>query len=220
MHRTSSQCVNSIPRSWAATSKLLERVLASWPDLEAHYNENPPTSSRQRSTSNDAVPPSRGTSAAGATTTTFPLANERAAIEEAYSVIKPVATLIERTERSTVPTAASTLVDLATLRLTVAEPTKPLLVQTPSIARVRRESGDVRAPTRGQSGAEGELAGVAGQEVLVAYPSNTSYEFTKVSRPARDLNPGTTSTRERLREALDKHFFDKRYKERYSTVCY
>lgn len=155
----------------------MEHVLANWSDLVAHYD-------RHR----------------GPTRTEFPLADHRAALEEAYSVVKPFAAVIERTEErlTTVPAGPSSialLVDLATLRLTVAEPRKPLLVYTAC-----KNLG--KGPEGGQRG-EGAFAGVGAASAI-----------RKISRPAAELSPATGVTRERIKAALDRYFFDPRYNEK------
>lgn len=186
------------PRCWVTTARVIEHTLANWTELKEHYADH-------RATANpEMVAGMVGGEDAASTTigsTRFPLANQRALVEELYSVMKPLAAVIERTQvtpqasSDTGPTCITSLVDLATLRLTVAEPSKPLLVYLPHKP----------AP------AEAARGGAQAQGEPVIY--NTS----KMSRSIAELNVNTKDTRERLRVALDKHFFGPRYNERYQN---
>lgn len=154
----------------------MEHVLANWSDLEAHYDRH-----------------------TGPTRADFPLANHRAALEETYSVIKPFAAVIERMEEPLPvpagPSSIALLVDLATLRLTVAESGKPLLVYTSQTSLGKGREGDQRG--------EGAFVGVG-----------AAFATRKVSRPAAELSAVTRVTRERIGAALNRHFFDPRYNEK------
>ena len=187
---------NAFPFCWVTTMRVMEHTLARWTDLEEHYTHH------RRSTTSDA--------GGGATTSTtrFPLANHRAAVEELYSVMKPIAVVIERTQgRSPPPTSGPTsitsLVDLATLRLTAAEPSKPLLVFLPHKVAT--------APST--TAAAGNVD--AARLETCPFGESGACSITKVTRPVTDLNAATITTRELLRVALDKHFFGARYDENY-----
>lgn len=141
---------------------------------------------------------------------------------QAYSVIKPVTTLIERSERLSAPMGVSSLVELATLRLTVAEHKKPLLVQTPRKSGTNGAEprsapwGDRGGAARGgrtQSGTTDDRdgsGGGGGVEVVDV----VDVVIAKSSRAVAELTEATTGCRARLRTALDMHFFDARYNER------
>lgn len=182
------------PRCWVTMAKVIEHTLANWTELE-HYADH-------RATANAGMVAGMGGEDAASRakgSTRFPLANQRALVEELYSVMKPLVAVIERTQvtpppsSDTGPTCITSLVDLATLRLTVAEPSKPLLVYLP------HKPAPVEA-ARGGAQAQGEPI---------------IYSISKMSRSIAELNVNTKDIRERLRVALDKHFFGPRYNERY-----
>ena len=70
MFGNATKLVNAAPHRWISTCKVLEEVLRSWEALEKHYLDN---------------------EAGG----NFPLAVHKTAIEELYSLMKPVALLIK-----------------------------------------------------------------------------------------------------------------------------
>lgn len=129
-------------------------------------------------------------------------------------MIKPVAAVLERSRRLSAATAVSSLVELATLRLTVAEPAKPLLVQIPRKGRSGSGAGsrlgrDENGVGPRQGFAQPEVArkdggGSGGGERVV---------LDKSSRMVSKLDEETRSSRARLGKALDRNFFDSRYNE-------
>lgn len=176
-HRKYARTSRAFPGRWITTSRVLEAILAHWPALETHYREH---------------------QGQATTTRTFPLVGRKELLMEIYSVIKPVAAIIERAEARNPdempqaapagPTSITSLVDLATTRLTVADPTKPLLIHTPQTSA----SSD-----GGGTGALGSAA----------------YDIAKTPRRAVDLHAATTATRALLGSALGEHFFGPRYDE-------
>ncbi|CAN0424688.1 unnamed protein product, partial [Ascophyllum nodosum] len=77
----------------------------------------------------------------------FPLAVHKTAIEELYSLMKPVALLIKNSQRSGGPTGLSTFIDLCTLQATTLDMEKPLLITVPRKVRLG-EAGSATAVTK------------------------------------------------------------------------
>ena len=166
MFGNATKLVNAAPHRWISTCKVLEEVLRSWEALEKHYLDN---------------------EAGG----NFPLAVHKTAIEELYSLMKPVALLIKNSQRSGGRTGLSTFIDLCTLQglstfidlctlqATTLDMEKPLLITVPRKVRLG-EAGSATAVTK---------------------------------RAASSLQAVTTSTRKMLRDAILKRFFNKRYDE-------
>ena len=117
-----TKLVNAAPHRWISTCKVLEEVLRSWEALEKHYLDN---------------------EAGG----NFPLAVHKTAIEELYSLMKPVALLIKNSQRSGGPTGLSTFIDLCTLQATTLDMEKPLLITVPRKVRLG-EAGSATAVTK------------------------------------------------------------------------
>ena len=111
MFGNATKLVNAVPHRWISTCKVLEEVLRSWEALEKHYLDN---------------------EAGG----NFPLAVHKTAIEELYSLMKPVALLIKNSQRSGGPTGLSTFIDLSTLQATTLDMEKPLLITVPRKVRL------------------------------------------------------------------------------------
>lgn len=182
------------PHCWVTTVKVMEHTLANWNELEEHFADH-------RATANAGMG-GEAVASTAISSTRFPLANQKALVEELYSAMKPLVTVIERTQvtplvsSDTGPTCITSLVDLATLRLTVAEPSKPLLVYLP------HKPAPAEA-ARGGSQAQGEPV---------------IYTISKVSRSIAELNVNTKEIRERLRVSLDKHFFGPRYNDMYNEM--
>ncbi|CAN0415357.1 unnamed protein product, partial [Ascophyllum nodosum] len=74
----------------------------------------------------------------------FPLAVHKTAIEELYSLMKPVALLIKNSQQSGGPTGLSTFIDLCTLQATTLDMEKPLLITVPRKVRLG-EAGSATA---------------------------------------------------------------------------
>lgn len=155
----SAKLVNAVPRHWISSCNALEEVLRNWPSLQKHY------------TANESV--------------AFPLAPVKTSVEELYSLMRPVACVIESSQKTSLPTALSSFLDLVAVRTSVLKEGKPLTVYP---ARKLEVASD---------GAQGEAATPA-----------------PVQRAAADLERVTVQTRRLLAEAVDKRFFDKRYNER------
>ena len=119
MFGNATKLVNAAPHRWISTCKVLEEVLRSWEALEKHYLDN---------------------EAGG----NFPLAVHKTAIEELYSLMKPVALLIKNSQRSGGPTGLSTFIDLCTLQATTLDMEKPLLITVPRKVRLG-EAGSATA---------------------------------------------------------------------------
>ena len=122
MFGNATKLVNAAPHRWISTCKVLEEVLRSWEALEKHYLDN---------------------EAGG----NFPLAVHKTAIEELYSLMKPVALLIKHSQRSGGPTGLSTFIDLCTLQATTLDMEKPLLITVPRKVRLG-EAGSATAVTK------------------------------------------------------------------------
>ena len=122
MFGNATKLVNAAPHRWISTCKVLEEVLRSWEALEKHYLDN---------------------EAGG----NFPLAVHKTAIEELYSLMKPVALLIKNSQRSGGPTGFSTFIDLCTLQATTLDMEKPLLITVPRKVRLG-EAGSATAVTK------------------------------------------------------------------------
>ena len=122
MFGNATKLVNAAPHRWISTCKVLEEVLRSWEALEKHYLDN---------------------EAGG----NFPLAVHKTAIEELYSLMKPVALLIKNSQRSGGPTGLSTFIDLCTLQATTLDMEKPLLITVPRKVRLG-EAGSATAVTK------------------------------------------------------------------------
>ena len=122
MFGNATKLVNAAPHRWISTCKVLEEVLRSWEALEKHYLDN---------------------EAGG----NFPLAVHKTAIEELYSLMKPVALLIKNSQRSGGPTGLSTFIDLCTLQATTLDMEKPLLITVPRKVRLG-EAGSAMAVTK------------------------------------------------------------------------
>ena len=122
MFGNATKLVNAAPHRWISTCKVLEEVLRSWEALEKHYLDN---------------------EAGG----NFPLAVHKTAIEELYSLMKPVALLIKNSQRSGGPTGLSTFIDLCTLQATPLDMEKPLLITVPRKVRLG-EAGSATAVTK------------------------------------------------------------------------
>ena len=122
MFGNATKLVNAAPHRWISTCKVLEEVLRSWEALEKHYLDN---------------------EAGG----NFPLAVHKTAIEELYSLMKPVALLIKNSQRSGGPTGLSTFIDLCTLQATTLDLEKPLLITVPRKVRLG-EAGSATVVTK------------------------------------------------------------------------
>ena len=122
MFGNATKLVNAAPHRWISTCKVLEEVLRSWEALEKHYLDN---------------------EAGG----NFPLAVHKTAIEELYSLMKPVALLIKNSQPSGGPTGLSTFIDLCTLQATTLDMEKPLLITVPRKVRLG-EAGSATAVTK------------------------------------------------------------------------
>ena len=100
-----SKLVNAMPHRWISTCNVLEAVLSNWFSLEKHYIDNE--------------------------TVSFPLTQIKTEIEELYSLMKPVAVLIQNCQRTNVPRGLSSFLDLIALRTCTLNVVKPLRVQCP-----------------------------------------------------------------------------------------
>ena len=122
MFGNATRLVNAAPHRWISTCNILEEVLRSWEALEKQYLDNE---------ADDA----------------FPLAVHKTAIEELYSLMKPVAVLIKNSQRSGGPTGLSTYIDLCMLPSTTLDVEKPLDITVPREAWVG-EGGPTTTTTK------------------------------------------------------------------------
>lgn len=107
------------------------------------------------------------------------------------------------------------MVELATLRLTVAEPAKPLLVQIPR--KVRSGSGAGARSGRDENGVaprQGGVQSAVGRRDSGGGDGGERIVLDKSSRMVSKLDEETRGSRTRLGKALDRNFFDSRYNER------
>lgn len=101
---------------------MLEEIIRNWEALEKHYSDNEPGG-------------------------IFPLAVHKTAIEELYSLIKPVAVVIKDSQRSDGPTGLGTYIDLCLLQSTTLDMTKALTITVPRKRRVG-EDGPTTSTTK------------------------------------------------------------------------
>ncbi|CAM9589970.1 unnamed protein product [Sphacelaria rigidula] len=133
----------------------MEDVLSNWVALELHYVEHEQVA--------------------------FPLGALKTSIDELYSIMKPVATLIEECQQTDVPTGLASYLSLVALRANTLDARKPLQIHAP------------RRATAGNSNA--------------ASPPSTQL----ICRDAVALQPVSVTMRRMLGKALDKRFFTPRY---------
>ncbi|CAM9804265.1 unnamed protein product [Laminaria digitata] len=158
-----SQCshrklVNAAPQRWCSVSNVLEAAIVHRAAIDGVYAAE-----------------SKGN----------PLAPIMAEITELYSLIKPVADLIVKCQKTSVPTGQAALLGLAALKLTALNADLPLDILTPA-----------------RKLAQGGTAGAGGGE----------QKATSAPRESQDLTDVTRTARARLASAIDWRFFDKRYK--------
>lgn len=120
----------------------------------------------------------------------FPLAAHETQIEELYSLLKPIAAVMKESQEQGVSTGLSAFVAVVMLRCTTLDVSKPLDVTVPR--KVVAATGDT---------------------------GTTNTTTPSVQRPAASLQAGTTSTRRKLADALDKRFFGWRYNRFNSVVA-
>ncbi|CAM9755873.1 unnamed protein product, partial [Hapterophycus canaliculatus] len=106
-------------------------------------------------------------------------------VVELYSLIKPAAQVIVQCQQTSVPTGQAAVLSLAALKLTTLNVGTPLAILTPA-----------------HEMSQGGIAGIGGGEQAAA---STLREHSSLSEVAR-------ITRQRLRQAIDRRWFDKRYK--------
>ena len=94
--------LNAAPHRWSSVCNVLEEVLRNWAPLEQHYELSELAA--------------------------FPLAPHQTAIEELFSLMKPVADLMRESQQTGVPTGLNTFLALVVLRCTVLDVSKTLTV--------------------------------------------------------------------------------------------
>ena len=106
MFGKATKLLNAVPHRWISICKVLEEVLRNWAALEEHY-----------------VKKERGAA--------FPLATYKTEIEELYSLMKPIAVLMQESQQTGVPTGLNTFLALVMLRCSTLDASKPLLITVP-----------------------------------------------------------------------------------------
>lgn len=151
----STKLINTVPQSWISARGMLEEILLNWPSLEQHFSKNEPMD--------------------------YPFATYKTLIEELYSLIKPMADLIQNCQKARVLSGVWSYLDLVALRTRVLSNFQPLLIQSPKPAH----ASDMN--------------------------SNTDMLRTGVMREHKALADVTKETRQMIARAIDNRFFARRY---------
>ena len=163
--------LNAAPHRWSSVCNVLEEVLRNWAPLEQHYELSELAA--------------------------FPLAPHQTAIEELFSLMKPVADLMRESQQTGVPTGLNMFLALVVLRCTVLDVSKTLTV-TVTVPPAPRKTA---TPT-GEEAAVGD-----------ATTATTTASAASIERSPASLEAVTAATRQLLACAVDKRFFDARYDE-------
>lgn len=148
--------INAVPQSWISAKGVLENILLKWSSLEHHFSENK-------------------------TPMDFPLAAYKTPIEELYSLIKPVADLIQKYQKERVLSGVWSYLDLVALRTRVLSNFQPLQIHSPKPAHASGTG------------------------------SSTDMIRTGIMREHKDLAEVTKKTRQLIARAIDSRFFARRY---------
>lgn len=133
LYGKTTKLVTAVPHRWISTCNVVGEVLRSWMALEEHYEKSEPGG-------------------------IFPLAAHKRQIEELYSLMKPIAVVMEESQENGVSTGLSTFVAVVVLRGTTLDANKPLDVTVPrnvsagdngtaNITTVQRPTASLQAVT-------------------------------------------------------------------------